>query len=159
LATIRGGFSASRALASFVVWLAVAGWEPKDVVVGAAVAIAAGAVSCALCPGLQYRIRPAAFAALTLSFLKGSIVAGLDVARRAMASEPRLNPGFVSFPLAIPAGFARGGFAALSSLQPGTLPTGIEGDRMIVHALDRSEPVAATLAADERRFLQAFGHE
>ncbi len=100
-----------------------------------------------------------ALAALAANFLSGSIVAGLDVARRALSPEPDVRPGFVIFPLRIPAGLARNAFSALSSLQPGALPTGAEDGDLVVHAIDVTRPVQATLAADERLFMRAVGYE
>lgn len=150
---------ASRALAFFAVWLAVAGWQPKDALVGAAAALVAGALSQIFYPRLWSRIGPRALARLAFNFFKGSIVAGFDVARRSLAPDMRLKPGFVAVPLVIPQGLAQNAFSALSSLQPGTLPTGAEGDQLIVHALDTTQPVAETMLADERLFMRAFGYE
>ncbi len=150
---------ALRALAFFAVWLAVAGWRPKDALVGAAAALAAGAVSRIFYPRLGFRIGPGALARLAFNFFKGSIVAGFDVSRRALAPDMRLKPGFVAVPLEIPPGPAQSAFSALSSLQPGTLPTGAEGDQLIVHALDVTQPVVETMLADERLFIRAFGDE
>lgn len=56
----------------------------------------------------------------------------------------------------LPAGGARSAFCALSSLMPGTLPTGIdEKGALLVHCLDIGQPVAANLAAEERLFIRA----
>ena len=57
-----------------------------------------------------------------------------------------------------PPGGKRSAFCALSSLMPGTLPTGTdEQGALLVHCLDMSQPVAANLAAEERLFIRAFG--
>ena len=78
---------------------------------------------------------------------------------RALSPEPDVRPGFVAFPLRIPAGLARNAFSALSSLQPGALPTGAENGALVVHAIDVTLPVQAALAADESLFMRALGYE
>ena len=43
---------------------------------------------------------------------------------------------------------------------PGTLPTGTdEQGALLVHCLDRGQPVAANLAAEERLFIRAVGFD
>lgn len=157
--TDRAGVIISRALAFFAIWLAITGWEPKDAIVGIVAAAASTWVSISLFPRLGPRVRPASVAALILHVLRGSIVAGFDVARRALSPTPDVRPGFVSFPLRIPPGKARNAFSALSSLQPGALPTGADDGALIVHCIDVTQPVRTALARDERRFMQAFGYE
>ena len=57
------------------------------------------------------------------------------------------NPGFVACPLRLPAGGERSAFCALSSLMPGTLPTGTDEEgALLVHCLDIGQPVAANSA-------------
>jgi multicomponent Na+:H+ antiporter subunit E len=153
------GILLTRALGFFAIWLAIAGWRPKDFLVGVAAAAASTGVSLVLLPRLGPRTRTGALAALALSFLRGSIVAGIDVARRALAPQLDLRPGFFSHSLQIPAGPAQSAFSAVSSLQPGALPTGAEDGALIVHVIDARLPVRQALAADERRFLRAFGYE
>ena len=70
----------------------------------------------------------------------------------------RLQPGLVACPLRLPAGGKRSAFCALSSLMPGTLPTGTdEQGALLVHCLDMRQPVAANLRAEEQLFIRAFG--
>ncbi len=158
MANSAGGVAA-RAIVFFGIWLAIAGWQLKDIPVGVAAAAAATGVSLALFPRLAPGLRFGALAALAASFLRGSIVAGFDVARRALSPEPDVRPGFVIFPLRIAPGLARNAFSALSSLQPGALPTGAEDNALIVHAIDVTQPVQAALAADENLFMAAVGYE
>jgi multicomponent Na+:H+ antiporter subunit E len=71
-----------------------------------------------------------------------------------------LRPGFVAYPLRLPPGGARSAFCALSSLLPGTLPTGVdENGALLVHCLDVDQPVAANLAEEEALFMRALGHD
>ena len=97
---------------------------------------------------------------LAVRVLRQSVVAGLDVARRAFAPILSLHLGFVVFPLRLPIGPARSAFCALSSLQPGALPAGTDtNDRLVVHCLDIEQPVAANMAADETLFVRAFSDD
>jgi multicomponent Na+:H+ antiporter subunit E len=60
--------------------------------------------------------------------------------------------------LRLPPGSERSAFCALSSLMPGTLPTGNnEQGALLLHCLDVSQPVAANLAVEEQRFIRAVG--
>ncbi|MCI4680122.1 Na+/H+ antiporter subunit E [Rhodoblastus acidophilus] len=143
----------------FGLWLVVAGWSPKDLPVGLFAAGGAGYVSLLLLPpgGAHPQIFP--LFALLGRFLRGSVVAGFDVARRALSPQLDIDPGFVVYPLTIAPGVARNAFSLNQSLQPGTLPTGEEGGRLFVHGLDIAQPIAANLAADEAAFKKATGHE
>jgi multisubunit Na+/H+ antiporter MnhE subunit len=54
---------------------------------------------------------------------------------------------------------ARNAFLVYSSLQPGTLPTSAEGETLQVHGIDISQPIAASIQADEALFSKAIDHE
>jgi multicomponent Na+:H+ antiporter subunit E len=93
-----------------------------------------------------------------LHFLRQSAISGLEVAWRAFDPRLSLRPGFVVCPLRLPSGGKRSAFCALSSLLPGTLPTGFGANgAMIVHCLDTERPVAASFAAEETLFIKAAG--
>jgi multicomponent Na+:H+ antiporter subunit E len=152
-------FSWAR-LASFLLfWLMIAGKSAKDVPVGAVAAVAATWISLKLLPPGGARLRVWPLFLLLARLLRGSLVAGLDVARRALAPRPDLRPGFVSCPLTLPEGEARNVFLLLQSLMPGTLPTGAEDGKALVHGLDLSQPIVESFAAEEARFKRAIGHE
>jgi multicomponent Na+:H+ antiporter subunit E len=66
----------------------------------------------------------------------------------------------VACPLRLPEGGERSAFCVLSSLMPGTLPTGAnDEDELLVHCLDIGEPVAANLKAEEQLFIRAIGFD
>jgi multicomponent Na+:H+ antiporter subunit E len=105
-------------------------------------------------------LRLASLAALALSFMRQSVVSGMDVARRALHPRLQLRPGFVVYLLHLPPGGAQSAFCALSSLLPGTLPTGTdENGALLIHCRDVDQPVGADLAAEESLFIRALGHE
>ena len=141
------------------VWLMIAGWKEEDLPVGVVAAALALWISLSLLPPTALRPRLAPLAKLCLQFLSGSIVAGMDVARRALLPRLDLHPGFVAVPFTLPPGAARNAFLVYQSLQPGTSPTSAEGEVFQVHCLDTLQPIAASIAADEALFKRAIGHE
>jgi len=146
-----------RAVGFFVLWMVVAGGDLADLAVGAVAALAATWASLRLLPPGGSRVRPAALARLALGFLRQSVVAGVDVARRALDPRLPLHPGFVVYRVGLPPGPARNMFTALMSLLPGTVPAGSdEKGGLLVHCLDAEQPVAAQLAAEEEAFARVI---
>jgi multicomponent Na+:H+ antiporter subunit E len=120
--------------------------------------LAATRASVRLLPPGGARFSPTAFGVLVLHFLRQSIVAGWDVAWRALDPRLPLRPGFVVYPTHLPDGPALSAFCAFTSLAPGTLPAGAdESGAIMVHCLDIGQPVATQLAADERLLAQTLG--
>jgi multicomponent Na+:H+ antiporter subunit E len=152
--------TAARATLFLAFWLMISGWAPADLPVGLAAVAAATWTSLRLLPPGGSRVRIVSLASLVASFLRQSIVSGTDVAIRALNPRLQLRPGFVTCPLRLPPGGERSAFCALSSLMPGTLPTGTDQHgALLVHCLDIGQPVAANLAAEERLFIRAVGGE
>jgi multicomponent Na+:H+ antiporter subunit E len=148
----------ARAALFLVFWLMISGWAPTDLPVGLAAVVGATWVSLRFLPPKGSRFRVGSLVALAASFLRQSVVSGTDVAWRALNPRLRLDPGLVACPLRLPPGGQRSAFCALSSLMPGTLPTGTdERGALLVHCLDIGQPVAANLAAEERLFIRAVG--
>jgi multicomponent Na+:H+ antiporter subunit E len=144
----------------FCIWLIVANWKLADLPIGIAAAALALWISLTLWPRHSVNLRPASFARLTLRLLGCSILAGVDVARRALLPRLDLRPGFIVAPLTLQSGgMTRDVFLLYQSLQPGTLPTGVEGDHLEVHSLDISQPVVDAIEADEALFKRAIGRE
>jgi multicomponent Na+:H+ antiporter subunit E len=158
LSLARG--AVARAALFLVFWLMISGWAPADLPVGLAAVVGATWVNLRFLPPLAPRYRLASIASLAASFFRQSVVSGTDVAWRALSPSLRLQPGLVACPLRLPAGGKRSAFCALSSLMPGTLPTGTdEQGALLVHCLDMNQPVAANLAAEEQLFIRAFGSD
>lgn len=147
-----------RGLFFVVVWVAMIGVDPADLAVGLCGAAIATAVSLMLLPPDQFRFGSATLILLPLRFLKQSVVAGVDVALRALDPRLPLKPGFIVFRPTLPAGPQRDAFCTLTSLLPGTLPSGAaEGGGLLVHCLDTDQPVAQQLASEEAAFAKAIG--
>jgi multicomponent Na+:H+ antiporter subunit E len=141
------------------VWLMIANWKESDILVGLLACALALWISLSLLPPTAARPRLVPLTRLSFRYLTSSIVAGVDVARRALLPRLDLRLGFLAVPITLPPGEARNVFLLLQSLQPGTLPTNVEGKMLKVHCLDISQPIAATVAADEVLFKEAIGDE
>jgi multicomponent Na+:H+ antiporter subunit E len=148
-----------RAAGFLVLWMMLTGGNLAELVAGAVASLVATWASLHLLPPDTSRVRPAALARLALRFLHQSVIAGADVARRALDPRLPVHPGFVLYPVGLPRGPARSAFTTLMSLLPGTVPTGPSQGGILIHCLDVSQPVAAQLAAEEAAFGQAIGEE
>jgi multicomponent Na+:H+ antiporter subunit E len=140
-------------------WLIlIGGPDPANRPAGIVAIVAATWASLRLLPADAAAVAPAALAVLVLRFLRQSLVAGWDVAWRALDPRLPLRSGFVVYPARLPPGPALNAYCTLTSLAPGTLPAGPdESGAIVVHCLDVGQPVAAHLATDERLFAQALG--
>jgi multicomponent Na+:H+ antiporter subunit E len=139
-------------------WLVIAGSSARDLPTGLTTAAAATWASLILLPSVTTRLRPIAMVRLFLRFLSQSVLAGMDVARRAFDPRLPLRPGFVLVPIRLAPGPARDMFSTLESLLPGTLPVGSnENGALIVHCLDTGQPVLPQMAADENLLIEALG--
>lgn len=75
-------------------------------------------------------------------FMTESIRGGIDVARRTLTPQPRVQPGFSRYRLTLDDPHARVLLINCISLLPGTLSTSIDGDYVELHLLDiRQDPV------------------
>ncbi len=149
-----------RVAVFLALWLIlVGGPDPADRPAGIVALAAATWASLRLLPPGGARPSPIAFARLLLRFARQSIVAGADVAWRALDPRLPLRPGFVIYPPHLPPGPALNAFCALTSLAPGTLPAGQnDSGAIVVHCLDVGQPVASHLAADEQLLTRALGY-
>jgi multicomponent Na+:H+ antiporter subunit E len=148
----------ARATSFLVLWLILAGLNLGDLP-AAAVAIAGATwTSLRLLPPGASRLSPTDIARLALRFAGQSLMAGIDVARRAFDPRLPLRPGFVTVPTRLPPGTRRDAFCAFASLQPGTLPVATNQDgTLLVHCLDIGQPVAEQMVGDEKHFARALG--
>jgi multicomponent Na+:H+ antiporter subunit E len=149
-----------RGTVYFVVWMVMAGGQLAHVAPGLVVAALATWVSLVLLPldpGFA-EVRPLAVLRLALRFVWGSIVAGLDIARRAFSPSLPLKLGYLDYPVGLPPGTARNLFTSVTSLMPGTLPTGTdESGHLIYHCLDVEQPVLQELSREEAQLVAALG--
>jgi multicomponent Na+:H+ antiporter subunit E len=149
-----------RALLYAGLWIVVdQSAKPANLVIGVLTTIAATWVSLKLLPPERGRVRVGRLLALLPRFLWQSLVAGLDVARRAFAPRIDLQPGFVDYRTQLPRGTARSAFELIASLMPGSVPSSDGPQHIEFHALDTRQPVAEQLAAEERAYAPALQGE
>jgi multicomponent Na+:H+ antiporter subunit E len=146
-----------RAVGFLVFWLVLAGINPGDLPAAAVAVAAATFVSLHLLPPGRRHLSPLGVTRLALRFPFQAVIAGVDVARRALDPRLPLRPGFVTYSPRLPPGNARDAFCALASLMPGTLPADTDADgTLLVHCLDIGQPAAAQLAVEEACFMRAL---
>jgi len=147
-----------RSLVFLSVWIVLSGADLKGIPVGIGAAALASWISLCLLPPRAYRFRFWLLAMLPFRFIWQSVVAGIDVARRALDPRLPLRPGFVTYPIRVPPSPARNLFCDLSSLLPGTLPTGLdENGSLVIHCLDVGQPVIEQMTVEETILMRALG--
>ena len=149
-----------RAIGFLAFWLILSGFRLGDLPAGLLAAACASWASLRFLPPGRSKRHPILIARLMARFLQQSVVAGFDVALRALDPGLPLAPGIAVCRCASPMGALRSGFCTMASLQPGLLPAGFDADgNLVVHCLDVDQPVARMLADEEKRFLRALGTE
>lgn len=149
-----------RGVAYFLLWMIMAGGQPADIAPGIVAAVLATWISLALLPPDpdMAHIRPLAVLRLAIRFVWTSVVAGLDIARRAFSPSLPLTPGYLHYPVGLAPGTSRNLFTSVTSLMPGTLPAGTdESGRLIYHCLDVEQPVLQELGQEEAELVAALG--
>lgn len=141
--------------AYLALWIILIGLSVTNFAVGLLTAALAAWISVLLLPVGDRQVSATALARIAVRLPWQSLVAGADVARRALDPRMPLQPGIITYATGLESGPGRNAFRALLSLQPGTLPVSARasGD-VLIHCLDTSQPVAAQLSIEEERFAQ-----
>lgn len=137
------------------IWASLAPPGAEAVVVGAMAVPAAAWLSLRLLPARN----PMALWRLLRHlprFVSGSVIGGVDVARRAFAPGLPLHPGWVERPVALSAG-GRVILGGELSLMPGTLAAGSDGTRLLVHLLDTEAGFDAGIERDAGEIAAILG--
>jgi multicomponent Na+:H+ antiporter subunit E len=149
-----------RGVGYFLLWMIMAGGQPADIAPGLGAAVLATWISLELLPPdpALAHIRPLAVLRLAVRFIWTSVVAGLDIARRAFSPSLPLKLGYHHYAVGLPPGTSRNLFTSVTSLMPGTLPAGTdESGRLIYHCLDVERPVLQELGQEEAQLVTALG--
>jgi multicomponent Na+:H+ antiporter subunit E len=136
-------------------WWVLAGDRPSSWALGLPGVLAA-VVAAAAVRREPARPSPAGVVRFLLYFLWTSLRAGLDVARRVLLPAMPIDPEPRRYRLRLPHGPARVFLAAVTSLLPGTLSLEIEGDELLLHALDARVDLDRELAVLEARVADLF---
>jgi multicomponent Na+:H+ antiporter subunit E len=146
-----------RGTAFFLLWmLLMQSVKPADLAVGLLTCVGATWTSLRLLPPVCGCLNFGQLLALLPHFLWESVLAGVDVARRALRPRMSLSPGFVACQLTFPPGFARNTFATITSLLPGSVPADEAEGVLIYHCLDDTTPVVEQLLKEERLLAKAL---
>ena len=85
-----------------------------------------------------------------------SVAGAIDVAMRALQPALPLHPGLVRHRLRLPEGPSRVVLANVVSMLPGTLSADLDGDQLVIHALDRHQDPGAMVEDLEARIAAVF---
>jgi multicomponent Na+:H+ antiporter subunit E len=144
-------------MAFFLLWLVLMqSGKPADLAIGLLTSVAATWASLRLMAPAAGCLHFGRLLALLPHFLSESVLAGIDVARRALDPRLPLRPGFVTCTLGFPPGFARNTFATITSLLPGSVPVDEAEGVLIYHCLDTAAPVVEQLWKEERLLAKAL---
>jgi len=146
-----------RGASFFLLWmLLMQSMKPADLAIGVLASVGATWVSLRLLPPSSGCLRFGKLLALLPHFVWESVLAGVDVARRALSPRMSLSPGFITCPLTFPPGFARNTFATITSNLPGSVATGDAEGELVYHCLDVTAPVVEQLWKEERLLAKAL---
>jgi multicomponent Na+:H+ antiporter subunit E len=149
-----------RWLFCLLLWTIVSGLSIADLAIGAVTAGAGAWASVAFFPCGPERPRWSAWLVLILRIPLQALVAGVQVARRALDPALPLRPGFVAYASRLPEGRAQNVFAAFAALYPGSTPVRDSATGPFdIHCLDTGAPIGAALATEEERLRRALGLE
>ncbi len=150
-----------RGLGFLVLWLALMpSVKPVNLAVGLVATIAATWASLRLLPPATGRVprRRAAAAACRASCGNRWWPASMSRAAPSVRAC-RCNPGFVDYPVGLPRGSARNAFELISSLLPGSVPTGETRPRSTTTAWTATSRWSNRLAAEERACRRPWSRE
>ena len=146
-----------RGACFFILWLVLMqSLKLSDIAIGACATGVATWLSLRLLPPASGCLRFGSLLLLLPHFLWQSVLAGVDVARRAFTPSLPLQPGMVSCPLGFGPGLARNTFATITSLLPGTVSCDQVDGALVYHCLDTDQPVVEQLWQEERLLARAL---
>lgn len=138
-----------RLLFTSGVWVVLSGTDAKALAVGAVAVPVATWLGLRLLPRRQHLVLRRLVRHFP-AFAGGSLIGGLDVARRALSPRMPLSPGWVEVPVRLHDG-GRVAMGAELSLMPGTLAAGVRGDRLLVHLLDTEAGFERAIPREEAK--------
>jgi multicomponent Na+:H+ antiporter subunit E len=145
-----------RRLALFaVIWWILTGGPADSWLIGAPIVVVAAWLSLRLWANPPLSL--AGLARFVPFFAWQSVAGATDVARRAFQPRMPLRPGLVRHRLRLPPGACRVTLANVVSMLPGTLSADLDGDELVIHALDTSKDLHAMVLDLEPRIAAMFG--
>lgn len=144
----------SRVLLFSIMWWALADGTAGSWWIGVPAVVCAVIVSVALVPSSEIVWREVM--GFVPFFLWHSLKGGADVARRAFHPRMPIAPELIEYPLRLPC-LSQVTMINITSLLPGTLSAGIEGQVLKVHVLDGRGEFLTGLKELERRVGRMWG--
>lgn len=145
-----------RSLELAIIWLILTGAHADAWLPGLIVVVPAAFASLLLPPGQTWNWRLLGLYRFLPFFLRRSLLAGIDVARRALSPTPGLEPGLHHYHWRLATGPARIFFANTVSLLPGTLSVGIGEDKLLIHTLNADQDLDRELTHLETMVTELF---
>lgn len=145
-----------RVIAMTLIWMVLAEGELRYWGVVALAVIGGAVASLLLAPSSGLGLSLVAWLRFVPFFIWQSVLGGTDVALRAVAVPPRLDPDYVEFEFRLAEEPARVMVANTMSLMPGTLSVSLEGNRLTMHVLDRSMPAVERARLVETHVARMF---
>lgn len=120
-----------------VVWLLLNGFSAGQLLLGTILAIGIPLLTSPFADRQSKVEKPLAMAVYVLRLLWDIFVSNLEVARRVLRSNRKLNPGFIAYPLELTGDFPLTVLASTISLTPGTVSVDFSEDKqwLYIHAL------------------------
>ena len=146
-----------RAAILACLWWIIAQGQTSAWLIGLPAVAAAAMASVYLGRTRSRRISLTGLSGFIALFLRESVRGGFDVARRTLAPQLRINPGFANYRLRLTDPLARVLLINCISLLPGTLAARLEGDSVELHLLDAAEDPAPDLHRLEQAIARLFG--
>ncbi len=147
------------ALALFIgLWWLLSGGEGRSWIVGVPAIILAWWVFSRSRGAVLVPVRPGALISFLRLFVGLSVQGSVDVARRVLSRDVKIDPGVVRFTFTeLPPGGGRLLFVAVIGLCPGTLCFDLGEESVSVHVLDRNGPIEDELCRVEAAIAALFG--
>ncbi len=147
----------ARGVMFFAMWVVLMpSVKPGDLAIGLVSTVAATWTSVRLLPREAGHVHFRSLLGFVPHFLWQSVMAGVDVGRRALDPRMPLKPGFVDCPVGFPPGLARNEFASIMSLMPGSVPVDESEHAIVFHCLDTDQPLAQQMAEEEQLLTEAL---
>jgi multicomponent Na+:H+ antiporter subunit E len=150
---VRGALLTGGALA--VLWAGLHADDPASWIIGGPTVVLGAAASLLLPPAALPRISILGALRFAGFAMTGILRGALDVGWRSL-NPATLKPGTLIWHTALPEGGARRLFALMITLLPGTLTARLDGETLVIHALDRSAATRAEIGALEARVAGLF---
>lgn len=151
---LPGAFATS--IVFVVLWAGFHWYDPASWTVGVPMALIGGALTLFLPPSERLRLSTLGMLHFAKFAVVGILRGAVDVSRRSLSPQT-LRPGCFDWRTHLPEGRPRQLFAVAITLLPGTLTARIEGDVLMVHALDLSDATRVELAALETHIAKLYG--